>query len=99
MLDITEIKKDLYRSKTMAVLYNYCYGNLYYIIDIGGEGYQFPISTIEEGPTFIESDSPMKTIKLSSDLGTTTFQSEIRGSELIRWITKANENGTLIKLT
>jgi len=36
--------------------------------------------------------------ELSSDLGTTTFSAEIRGSELSRWISKAIKAETFIKL-
>jgi len=41
---------------------------------------------------------PYNLIVLSSDLGTTNFNAEIRGSELARWITKAIKNETFIKM-
>ena len=85
MFEINEIKKDLYRTKTMAKFSHYCAGNLYYVITIFGEEYQFPISTYSYP-------------NLSEDLGTTTFSSEIKASELIRWITKSLENGDLVKI-
>jgi hypothetical protein len=37
--------------------------------------------------------------KLSSDLGTTTFSAEMRGSELNRWIAKAIKSGEFIKVS
>lgn len=37
-------------------------------------------------------------MKLSSDLGTTTFSNEMRGSELNRWIAKAIKNDDFIKI-
>jgi hypothetical protein len=36
---------------------------------------------------------------LSSDLGTTTFSAEMRGSELNRWIAKAIKSGDFIKIS
>ncbi len=37
--------------------------------------------------------------RLSSDLGTTTFSAEMRGSELNRWIAKAIKSGEFIKVS
>lgn len=37
--------------------------------------------------------------KLSSDLGTTTFNNEIKGSELNRWIIKSIKNNEFIKIS
>lgn len=103
MLDLTAIKKDLYKSKAMANFSHYCAGNLYYTVMIEDSKYQFPISTVEDGPTINTDDSDLSmyeitTFKLSSDLGTTSFGAEIKASELIRWIGKALEKGELIKV-
>lgn len=99
MFNETEIKKDLFKSKAMAKFSHYIAGNLYYNIEVFGDTYEFPISTVEE---VIETDSfereEIQTLKLSSDLGTTRFESEIRGSELARWISKAIKAETFIKL-
>ena len=94
MFNEIEIKKDLMKSKNMAYFSHYCAGNLYYNIVVMEELYQFPISTVEETEDF----APEGSVKLSSDLGTTNFNAEIRGSELARWITKAIKNETFIKL-
>jgi hypothetical protein len=85
MLDLTTIKKYLYKSKTMANFSYYCSGNLYYTVMIEGGKYQFPISTYSYP-------------NLSEDLGTTSYGAEIKVSELIRWIGKALEKGELIKV-
>ena len=103
MFNEIEIKKDLMKSKNMANFSHYCHGNLYYNIVVMEELYQFPISTVEEGPTFNDDESGLsmheiETVVLSSDLGTTNFNAEIRGSELARWITKAIKNETFIKM-
>jgi hypothetical protein len=92
MLNEIEIKKDLMKSKNMATFSHYIAGNLYYNIVVMGELYQFPIKTIESA-----NDGQLN-IQLSSDLGTTSFEAEIRGSELARWISKAIKNETFIKL-
>lgn len=94
MLNETEIKKDLFKSKAMAKFNHYIAGNLYYNVVIMGELYEFPISTVEDNIV----DSLKSGLKLSEDLGTTRFESEIRGSELARWISKAIKNETFIKL-
>jgi len=97
MLDLIEIKKDLYKSKAMAKFSHYVSGNLYYTVIIGDDKYQFPISTVEE-----DNDATSRLgrslLYLSEDLGTTAFNAEIRGSELIRWIGKALEKEELIKV-
>lgn len=91
----TEVKKDLFKSKTMARFSHYMAGNLYYHVDLVDGTYQFPISTIEDN----ENELGVKVgLKLSDDLGTTSFYAEIRGSELARWISKAMKNETFIKL-
>jgi hypothetical protein len=92
MLNETQVKKDLFKSKAMAVFSHYMGGNLYYQVDLADGVYQFPIATIESA-----NDGQLN-IQLSSDLGTTTFPAEIRGSELARWISKAIKNETFIKL-
>jgi hypothetical protein len=88
----TQVKKDLFKSKTMARFSHYVGGNLYYQVDLEDGTYQFPIATVESA-----NDGAFN-IKLSSDLGTTKFNAEIRGSELSRWISKAIKNETFIKL-
>ena len=103
MFNETEIKKHLLKSKAMAKFSHYIAGNLYYNVEVFGDMYVFPIETVEEGPTFNDDESGLsmyevETVILSSDLGTTRFESEIRGSELARWISKAIKAETFIKL-
>ena len=93
-IQINEVKKDLMKSKTIAKFSHYCHGNLYYNVFVFETLYQFPISTVES-----VTDGNFKFgVELSSDLGTTTFNDEMKGSELIRWITKSIDDGTFIKL-
>ena len=85
----------------MASFSHYCAGNLYYHVKVGMDVYQFPIPTVEEGPTFNEDESGLsmyeiETVKLSSDLGTTSFSREMRGSHLNRWIDMAIDNGEFV---
>ena len=93
MINEIEIKKDLMKSKNMAKFSHYISGNLYYSVVVMDEVYVFPIETVESA-----SDGQLN-IQLSSDLGTTRFEAEIRGSELSRWISKAIKNETFIKLS
>lgn len=103
-MEANAVKKDLYKSKNMAKLSHYVSGNLYYTVQLEDGVYQFPIATIESSsiqkyddvsnqPYFIDS------INLSSDLGTTTFSSEMKGSDLNRWITKAISKGEFIRIS
>jgi len=85
MFDKNEVKKDLFKSKVMAKFSHYIAGNLYYNVEVFGELYQFPISTYSYP-------------NLSEDLGTTSFGSEIKGSELSRWIVKAIDRNEFIKV-
>lgn len=94
MFDKNEIKKDLYKSKVMAKFSHYVSGNLYYTVELESGVYQFPMSTVEESEKFDSEGS----VKLSSDLGTTTFYSEMKGSELNRWIAMAIDKNEFIKV-
>jgi hypothetical protein len=105
-MELNEIKKDLYKSKAMAKLSHYVSGNLYYTVELADGVYQFPIATVEDNLVKYSStgyeDSTLEYIKegliLSSDLGTTTFESEMKGSDLNRWIAKAVSNGEFTKI-
>lgn len=97
----TEVKKQLYKSKALATLSHYVSGSLYYNIELEDGVYQFPISTIEEDYEWVNNgDGPeeMKIISLSSDLGTTSFFNQMKGSDLNRWISKAIQNEEFIKI-
>lgn len=106
MIEANEVKKELFKSKAMAKFSHYCAGNLYYEVEVKGDKYQFPISTIQpllqfEGLEKVsDTEFEMKTeqvgIALSSDLGTTNFSAEIKGSDLNRWIGKAIEKGEFV---
>ncbi len=106
-MDKNKVKIDLYKSKAVAYFSGYVSGNLYYNVEVGDEGeiYQFPIPTVEEATkshTFNVITGPInidiQETVLSTDLGTTTFYAEMKGSELIRWIGKAIDNGEFTKV-
>jgi len=59
--------------------------------------------TVKEGVEILNIDKKedfeeLKFDKLSSDLGTTDFSNEIKGSDLNRWIAKAIDKGDFIKI-
>lgn len=102
-MDKNEIKKDLYKSKEMASFSHYIAGNLYYTVKVGFDLFQFPIPTVEEGPTFNNDESDLsmyevETVMLSSDLGTTSFSRDMLGKSLIRWIDMAIDNGEFVMI-
>ena len=96
-MDKNEVAKDLMKSKVNAKFSHYSAGNLYYTVEVLGGIYQFPIETTE-----IDNDATNRLgrslLFLSSDLGTTSFHAEMRGSELNRWIRKAIEKEEFIKV-
>ena len=103
-----EVQKELMKLKVMADFSHYESGKLFYtvcLIDSTKMGtYQFPISTIEEGPTINDDESGLsmyeiETVILSKDLGTTSFGNKIKASELFRWIKKAIEKDEFIKIS
>lgn len=98
MLDVNEIKKDLMRSKNMAGFSHYKAGKLFYNVELSDGVYQFPIVTVERIQFGIEETAYRDSYHLSSDLGETSFNAEIRGSELARWIQKAIKNDEFKKL-
>ncbi len=92
-MEKNEVKKYLYKNKELKAKFShYVSGNLYYTVQLEDGLYQFPISTVEEGST-------LNDVALSQDLGTTVFDSEIKASELNRWITKSIDNGEFTKLS
>ena len=99
----TDVKIEIMKNKLMANFSHYVSGNLYYNVLLGSGLYQFPIPTVEEGLTFNDDESDLsmyeiETVKLSSDLGTTSFDAHIKASLLNRWICKAIEKGEFIKI-
>ena len=58
-----EVKKDLYKSKAMATLSHYAKGELFYNVEVLGDTYQFPISTVEDN----EDDFYKKNIRRYRD--------------------------------
>jgi len=84
------LKKLVMNRENVAAMSHYTAGNLYYTITIEDGVYQFPVETVEEN-----TDG---TISLSSDLGTISFDAEIKAATMMRYIRKAIKNETLIKI-
>ena len=112
-MEKNEVKKYLYKNKElMAKFSQYIHGNLYYIVQLEDGNYEFPISTIdtyeikdlykmktdENDNVSFEKFERSSFIDLSSDLGTTSFDKEVKASLLNRWIDKAIEKGEFIKI-
>ena len=99
-MNANEVKKDLYKSKNMAKLSHYVSGNLYYKVELADGTYQFPIPTVDEliYESVISNTGIKELYILSEDLGTTTFEAEMKGSDLNRWISKAIDKGEFIKI-
>lgn len=87
----SDVLKAMIKSAQVARLDRYCAGNLYYRVEHEGAQYEFPISTIEVDPT-------SEYYSLSSDLGTTAFSAEMKASLLNRWIGRAVDDGSFVKV-
>jgi hypothetical protein len=114
MKTANEVKKELYKSKVNAKFSHYIAGNLYYTVELSDGLYQFPIETVDkvntvlfkldltEPPPFGVQVNYVKAeetfFQLSSDLGTTSFENEMKASDLNRWISKAIEKEDFIKI-
>jgi len=99
-MNVNDVKKELMKSKVNAKFSHYVSGNLYYIVELADGVYQFPIPTVDIEDDYIGGtiDRDIKIMSLSSDLGTTSFYNEMRGSELNRWISKAIDKNEFIKV-
>jgi hypothetical protein len=98
-IDVNTVKKDLYKSKAMAKFSHYVSGNIYYKVDLEDGTYQFPMSTVERTEFGTEETAYRDSYNLSSDLGTTPFYAEMKGSDLNRWIAKAIKSGEFVKVS
>lgn len=103
-MDKNEVRKELMKTKGLASFHHYTAGNMYYTVALSDGIFQFPIPTVEEGPTFNDDESGLsmyevETVVLSSDLGTTSFFRDIKASELNRWIGKAIDNEEFVKIS
>lgn len=94
-MDKNSVYKELLKSKEMARFSHYCAGSLYYHIQLVDGLYEFPVKTVEHN--LVENSTPITT--LSEDLGLTKFYSEVKGSELNRWIAKAIDKNEFIKIS
>lgn len=96
-MDKNEIRKELMKNKNLASFHHYTAGNMYYTVALTDGIYQFPIPTVEKDIDF-QHGTPLG-LKLSDDLGTTSFFRDIKASELNRWIGKAIDNEEFVKIS
>lgn len=84
----------------VAHISHYCAGSLYYTFQSPSGRYQFPIPVVESKSdgSVDAHGNPVDSMRLSSDLGTTTFSDKEKASMLWRWIDKAIDSGNLIAL-
>ena len=102
-MEKNEVKKYLYRNKELKAVFNYYLaGKLYYSVQLEDGVYQFPINTVEvdyiDNPNDPEADKIEVVTGLSTDLGITPFEREVKASLLNRWIDKAIDKQIFVKL-
>jgi hypothetical protein len=106
MMNKEKVKIELYKSKEMAKFSHYVSGVIYYTVQLEEGKFQFPMLTTEERKFKLVEETADGDVTLhsftskglSSDLGTTSFYNEIKGSELNRWISKAIDNEEFIRV-
>lgn len=114
VLDINNVKKELYKSKVNAKLECVREGRMYYSVQLESGTYMFPIDTVEKVNTTLYRLDPKtqsspsvdltytrvdeKFYTLSAELGITDFGAEMKGSDLNRWIAKAIEKDEFVKI-
>ena len=108
-----EIKK-LVGNGNVARLSHVIEGNMYYNVQTEDGLYQFPIkgfvkeknqlfnmktATFPSGELKVEYVPVSGSLyKVSDDIGTTTFNAEIKAMEVMRWIRKAIEDNEIFKI-
>lgn len=96
---------------TTANMSRYKEGTLFYSVELEGYKYEFPIETIEKKNIVREFDIPLdilgnkiihrveiqldNVIRMTEDVGETTFDGTYKAITLMRYIRKAIANGTL----
>lgn len=92
---VNELVKTLFIEKTIAILDRYQNGELYYRFEVAGVRYEVSIPVINRAIIWDQEQLYSK----ASDVGATAFYSEMRASELMRWIKPAAMTEGLVKLT
>ncbi len=105
-MDKLQVQKELMRSKSMATFDRYENGDLFYNFDFEGATYQFPIPTIDEvhiNQTIVDESGVSADIIITAkvhrptpDVKGAAFCTEMRASELFRWIKKAIDKDKVI---
>lgn len=104
-MDKNSVYKELLKSKVIAKYSHTAAGINYYTVELEAGVYQFPIKLTRQNNLTIvvrdEMDSVLlnetvENLVLSPDLGNTKFDSEIKASELNRWISKAIDNNEFL---
>lgn len=97
-IDATVVKKDLYKNKSNAIFQYYETGNLWYRITTSLGVFDIPIAVTHEVPN---ESLGVYVMDLSSEIGSTQFGTEIKASDLNRWIEKSIKANTyrVISLT
>ena len=96
LTELNKIREDLYKSKIFANFKYYESGCLYYTVLLFGQDlYQFPVPIVE---VLCDEELSPCVMQLSADIGETAFQCSIKGSELIRYISKAIDNEHFVLL-
>ncbi len=100
MMNPTEIKKETIKNKIIANFSHYVQGSLYYRIVLADGTYQFPIHVTEKINigSLDKNGNPYDELSFSNDIGTTSFEAQMKASLLNRWIEKAIKNEEFIKI-
>lgn len=101
-INAVEVKKELYKSKVNAKFMYFDKPNLFYSVELESGTYRFPIAvstkktlTIMDGEEVV---SMFDIERAAPDLAGANFSTEVKASDLNRWIERAIKNDDFIKI-
>lgn len=97
-----DVKKELYKSKAIAKFSHIEDGKAFYHVEYQGALHQFPLD-LEESKTITinmgDEEIASFDIKVpAADMKGATFGTEVKGSDLNRWIARAIKTGNFMKI-
>lgn len=98
----TDVKKELYKSKAMATFSHIENGKAYYNVEYKGVLHQFPLDLEETKEMKVSiGDDVISTFEIkvpAADMKGASFGTEVKGSDLNRWIARAIKSGNFMKI-
>lgn len=102
-IDAVTVKKELYKSKVNAKFMYFDKPNLFYSVELESGNYRFPIAvSTKKTLTIMDGDEVVSMFDIeraAPDLADANFSTEVKASDLNRWIERAIKNDDFIKIS